>query len=67
MNDAQKVLRPLKAIRARCLDCMCGQYSEVRLCPSTQCPLWPYRMGHRPEYKGSQAEESLENDDELSE
>lgn len=41
-------LRPLKAIRAKCLDCMCDQQAEVRRCPVNDCPLWPYRMGHRP-------------------
>ena len=39
------MLTPIKAIRARCLDCCGGQKAEVRLCPSQKCPLWPYRMG----------------------
>ena len=43
-----KILTPIKAIRARCLDCCAGQKKEVRLCPAKECPLWPYRMGHRP-------------------
>ena len=34
-----------KAIRLKCLDCCCYQPSEVRLCPATDCPLFPYRMG----------------------
>ena len=34
-----------KAIRLKCLDCMCGQQAEVRKCPSTNCALWRYRMG----------------------
>lgn len=42
------VLPPLKAIRAKCLDCMCGQYKEVTLCPSEKCPLYAYRFGRRP-------------------
>lgn len=42
------VKTPIKAIRAKCLDCCCGQYIEVKMCPSTKCPLHPYRMGHRP-------------------
>lgn len=41
-------LTPIKAIREKCLDCTCQQPKEVRLCPSTQCALWPYRMGCRP-------------------
>ena len=39
---------PIKAIRAKCLDCACNQIVEVRLCPITDCPLYEYRMGHRP-------------------
>lgn len=41
-------MTPLRAIRAKCLDCVCGQAKEVRLCPSRKCPLFPYRMGHKP-------------------
>lgn len=36
---------PLKAIRAKCLDCCCGQASEVKKCQIKQCPLWEYRFG----------------------
>jgi len=43
-----KVLTPIKAIRAKCLDCSYGQPKEVRLCPVQTCALWPYRMGRRP-------------------
>lgn len=41
-------LRPLKAIRAKCMDCCAGSNREVRECPITGCPLHEYRMGHRP-------------------
>lgn len=43
------VYTPLKAIRKKCLDCSCYQYKEVKLCPLTNCTLWPYRMGKRPQ------------------
>lgn len=43
-----KHLTPIRAIRAKCMDCSCYQLREVRLCPVTQCHLWPYRMGKRP-------------------
>lgn len=43
-----KVLTPVKAIRAKCFDCTCGQSKEIRLCVIKNCPLYPYRMGHRP-------------------
>src|SRR5262245_43219565 len=39
---------PLKAIRARCLDCCCGNASEVRKCVALDCPSWPFRMGANP-------------------
>lgn len=51
-------LTPIKAIRAKCLDCSNGYYSEVRECPVLNCPLYPYRMGHRP--KGTEAEAKRE-------
>ena len=42
------LLTPVKAIRAKCLDCCCGHPSEVRICTALKCPLHPYRMGKRP-------------------
>ena len=46
--DPSELLTPVKAIRAKCLDCTCSQVKEVRSCPSYHCALWPYRMGARP-------------------
>lgn len=45
---AQKILTPLKSIRAKCLECSCGQAKEIRLCVMKKSPLYPYRMGKRP-------------------
>ena len=39
---------PLRAVRLKCLDCMGGSAHDVRLCPIPDCPLYPWRMGHRP-------------------
>ena len=36
------------AIRAKCLDCCCNQANEVRLCPTQNCALWPFRLGKAP-------------------
>lgn len=44
----KRVKSPLKTIRAKCLDCSCGQVMEVRLCTVKSCPLYPYRMGKKP-------------------
>jgi hypothetical protein len=41
-------MTPMKAIRAKCIDCCCGEKKEIRYCPIERCPLWPYRMGKRP-------------------
>lgn len=43
-----KKLTPMKAIRAKCIECSGGSAYEVRLCPIKKCPLYPYRSGHRP-------------------
>lgn len=43
-----EVLTPIKAIRAKCIDCSCGSLREVRECNMKDCTLWPYRMGKRP-------------------
>ena len=45
-------LTPMKAIRAKCMDCSAGSYKEVKLCPITECSLYPYRFGHNPARKG---------------
>src|SRR6476620_10621557 len=36
---------PLRAIRAKCIDCCCGNAAEVRKCVATDCALWPLRLG----------------------
>lgn len=41
-------LTPIKAIRAKCLDCCNGQMKDVRLCAVEDCALHEYRDGHRP-------------------
>lgn len=46
-----KVITPMKAIRAKCLDCCAGQYSEVKMCPCTTCPLYDFRLGKNPNRK----------------
>lgn len=41
-------MTPMQAIRKKCLDCSCGSFQEVKLCPIRTCPLYPYRFGKRP-------------------
>ena len=55
MEDELK--SPIKAIRAKCLDCCCDQQEEVKLCPATTCPLYPFRLGKNPFRKREMSEE----------
>jgi len=48
----KKNLTPLKAIRAKCLDCSNNQPKEVRFCLVVDCPLYSYRLGRNPKRKG---------------
>lgn len=56
---------PLKAIRAKCLECCCGQFVEVRECTIQECPLYEYRMGHRP--KNDEPSEVFSDETEVDE
>jgi hypothetical protein len=38
----------LEAVREKCLDCACGQPSEVAKCTAIGCALWPFRMAKNP-------------------
>jgi hypothetical protein len=49
---------PTKAIRAKCLDCCCGNAAEVRKCVATDCALWPFRLGSNPFRKKAALSES---------
>ena len=40
-------MTPLKAIKFKCIDCCCGQRSEVRACETRLCSCWPFRPGAR--------------------
>lgn len=48
MKEENKILTPIKAIRAKCISCTNNQYVEIKECPITGCSLYPYRMGKRP-------------------
>lgn len=51
-------MTPMRAIRAKCLDCSGDSANEVRLCPIKDCPLYEYRFGHNPARKGICGKES---------
>ena len=56
----------LKAVRAKCLDCCCGNASEVRKCLSTACPLWPLRMASVPKGYRIHGEQQKPDNDAVS-
>lgn len=43
--DSMKYKTPLKAIRAKCIDCCCGSRKEVEACELSKCPLYEFRLG----------------------
>ncbi len=51
-NGHRRQMTPLKAIRAKCLDCAGGSCKEVRLCPNEDCPLHFFRAGKNPNRAG---------------
>lgn len=52
MNDKQKQLSPLKAIRIKCLECSAGHVTAVKNCVTEDCSLFSYRFGTNPKRKG---------------
>jgi hypothetical protein len=58
MSEKKEIRSPIKAIRAYCMDCSNGQYSEVKKCPCTKCPLFAFRFGMNPFWgKGAEGAE----------
>lgn len=46
------ILSPMKAIRAKCLECCDGSSIEVNACVVYDCPLFQYRFGRNPKRTG---------------
>jgi hypothetical protein len=58
LNEAVGKNRSLKeAVRLKCIECSAFQYSEVRDCTITTCPLHPFRLGKNPFRKRELTEE----------
>lgn len=60
----KRIRNPLTAIRAHCVECFGGAVRDVTDCPSTDCALWPFRMGKntmhsRYKRKGEEDEDSI--------
>lgn len=46
---------PIKVFRRYCLHCTNGDRAYVESCPTTGCPVHPYRFGTNPSKKGQGA------------
>lgn len=46
--NGDEIHNPVKAIRAKCLECSCGAVSEIKKCLITNCALFPFRLGKNP-------------------
>lgn len=53
MPDPTRGLRPLKAIRAHCIDCSGHSIKEVNECTIADCPLDHLRFGTNPRKRGN--------------
>ena len=41
-------MNPMQAIKAKCLECSCGNREEVKQCVIPDCALYPFRQGKNP-------------------
>jgi len=53
-------MTPLRAIRAKCLDCCGGFAADVQMCPCSDCPLYPFRRGKNPNLQRERTPAQLE-------
>ena len=53
-------MTPMKAIRAKCLDCCGGQVNVVKACPCPDCSLYPFRLGKNPNLQQKRTPAQLE-------
>ena len=53
LKAVPEALTPIKAIREKCVDCVCGHTGEIEKCPCKDCSLWPYRFGFNPYVKSN--------------
>lgn len=47
----------LRAIKLKCLDCSSYNTNEIKECPVSKCPLYPFRLGKNPFRKRELSEE----------
>lgn len=50
-EQIEKDLNPIRAIRAKCMQCGNYQTKEIEKCPCEDCALWHFRLGKNPDRK----------------
>lgn len=52
LKDLKEAIKECKnyknAIKLKCLDCVCYEYTEIKKCDLESCPLWQFRLGKNP-------------------
>ena len=48
MENKKEITNPVKAIRAKCLECSNFSTEEVKNCPVDDCDLFAFRLGKNP-------------------
>ena len=51
------ITSPTKAIKAHCIECCGGSFTEAKQCTATKCPLWCFRNGKNPYRHRTMSEE----------
>ena len=59
IKEGNMIKSPIKAIRAKCLDCSYDNYAEVKRCQVPECILYPFRFGKNPYSKKKLSSEHL--------
>jgi hypothetical protein len=47
-EEIKTITSPIKAIKAKCMDCCCMSRSAVEQCGATECPLYEFKLGKNP-------------------
>lgn len=54
--EKDKPITRSRAIRDNCLDCIGGSTADIKKCPTTHCPFWPFRP-----YQNKEKDTSMES------
>ena len=55
-------MTPMQAIKAKCIECCCGDKKEARMCTITGCPIWQF-LEERRKLKETKAKRILTDEE----